>query len=60
MSTVKPTGEEIRQAVRWIGEERQADPSKKLAKLIEEACIKFDLSPMDAEFLARTIRQQPL
>jgi len=31
---------------------------KKLKALIEEACLKFNLSPMDADFLARTLREQ--
>jgi hypothetical protein len=55
MTTVQPEGEDIRRAVKWISEERVSNPQKKLSELIDEACLKFDLSPMDEEFLARTL-----
>ena len=58
MTTVVPEGEDIRRAVKWISEERTYEPQKKLSELIEEACLKFDLSPMDAEFLSRTLREK--
>lgn len=50
---ILPEGEQLRKAVRWISEERQERKDVNLAKLINEACIKFDLSPSDAEFLTR-------
>ncbi len=58
MTTVQPEGEDIRRAVKWISEERVSNPQKKLSELIDEACLKFDLSPMDAEFLFRTLREE--
>jgi len=51
MTTVQPQGEDLRKAVKWISDERQYNPQARLSKLIEEACLKFDLSPMDAEYL---------
>jgi hypothetical protein len=57
MATVEPAGEELRKAVKWISEARQDEPGKKLSKLIEEACMKFDLTPVDAEFLQRTLKE---
>lgn len=51
--SILPEGEQLRKAVRWISEERQERKEVNLAKLINEACIKFDLSPSDAEFLTR-------
>jgi len=53
--SIEPAGEEIRKATRWISEERQSDPGKPLKDLIEEASIRFDLSPLDADFLFRTL-----
>ena len=50
---VLPEGEDLRKAVKWISEERQTDPDASLAKLIQSACMKFDLSPKDAEFLGQ-------
>jgi hypothetical protein len=57
MTTIQPAGEELRKAVKWISEARQDEPGKKLSKLIEEACMKFDLSPVDAEFLQKTLKE---
>lgn len=53
-----PEGEDIRNAVKWISEEQKYNPGKKrLDQLIEEACFKFDLSPLEAEFLRRNYQK---
>ena len=41
-----------------IGEERKYNPAKSIKELTEEACLKFDLSPKDAEFLYRFILKE--
>lgn len=51
MATVMPEGEAIRKAVKWISAKREEKPDCSLNKLIDEAVIKFDLSPLDSEFL---------
>ena len=56
--TIQPKGEDLRKAVKWVSEERKYNKEKKLNALIEEACLKFNLSPMDANFLLRTLREQ--
>ena len=56
MSTVQPEGEEIRKAVKWISDERQYGAEKPLVKLIEEAGLKFNLSPADQEYLVNFFR----
>jgi len=48
-----PEGEELRRAVKWIDQKIQTDSKIKLNKLMETACIKFNLSPIDSDFLAR-------
>jgi hypothetical protein len=58
MPTIMPQGEDLRKAVKWISEERQSSSSKKLAKLVEEASVRFDLSPADGEFLFKFFREQ--
>ncbi|MGD8992210.1 MAG: hypothetical protein PVI00_12220 [Desulfobacterales bacterium] len=58
MTTVQPEGENIRNAVRWISEERKYNPEAVPSKLIEEACLKFDLSPMDAEYLGNFLKEK--
>jgi hypothetical protein len=57
MAPIMPEGEGIRKAVKWIDELRQTEPDKKLASLIHEACVKFDLSPLEAEFLQKFFKK---
>jgi hypothetical protein len=56
--TMQPHGENIRKAVKWIAAERLNNPDQPLVRLLEDACQRFDLNPMEAEFLARTIRER--
>jgi hypothetical protein len=58
MATIMPEGESIRKAVKWVDESRQSDPGKNMAGLIDEACVKFDLSPLEAEFLQKFFKKQ--
>ena len=58
MTTVQPEGEDLRKAVKWISEERKFNPEAQTAKLIEQACLKFDLSPMDAEYLSNFLKKE--
>ena len=51
MATIQPQGESVRQAVKWISSEKKEDDEKNLVKLIQEAAIRFNLSPKDEEFL---------
>jgi len=48
-----PEGEDLRKAIRWIGEH-----GEHTLKAIEEACQQFDLTPADEEFLMRHFLQQ--
>ena len=56
--SIQPKGEDLRKAVKWVSEERKFNPGKKSKTLIEEACMKFDLSPKDADFLLRYLLGQ--
>jgi hypothetical protein len=58
MTTVQPEGEDLRKAVKWISEMRQTQPAMEKAKLVEEACLKFNLSPMEAEYLTRFVKSR--
>lgn len=60
MTTVQPDSENIRRATKWLLEERKYSPETPVSKLIEEACRKFDLSPMEAEFLQRFVKDENL
>jgi len=50
--SILPEGEQLRRAVKWISDERIDNPGAGLSSLIGQACLKFDLPPKDAEFLA--------
>jgi hypothetical protein len=58
MTTIMPQGEDIRKAVKWISEERQSSPGRKLSKLVEEAAVRFNLSPAEGEYLSRFFTEQ--
>ncbi len=57
--SIQPEGEDLRKAVKWVSEERKFSPGKNLKQLVEEAGLKFDLSPKDQEFLARFVIENP-
>ena len=52
MSSIMPEGAAIRKAVQWISKMRQ-EGNNPLATLIDQACVRFNLSPKDSEFLNR-------
>lgn len=52
---IMPEGEDIRNAVKWISECRLEKKDIPLHVLLEEACVRFDLSPKKADFLRRLI-----
>ncbi len=56
--SIQPKGEDLRRAVKWVSEERKYNPDKDQKALIKEACVKFDLSPLDADFLLRKLLEQ--
>ncbi len=53
MVSIQPEGESLRGALRWISEQRKNDPAGKLFPIIEEASLRFDLSPLEADYLWR-------
>jgi hypothetical protein len=48
----------IRAAVKWIDEQLRDNPSVDRVKLVDEASRRFDLSPLDEEFLLRHIAER--
>ena len=52
MSAIVPEGAAIRKAVQWISKMRE-EGNASLATLIDKACVRFNLSPKDCEFLRR-------
>ncbi|RIK94790.1 MAG: hypothetical protein DCC71_23140 [Proteobacteria bacterium] len=56
MTGILPEGENVRRALRWIAEERRARPDAPLAKLLDEAMRRFDLTPIQCERLVELYR----
>jgi hypothetical protein len=56
--SILPEGEQLRKAIKWISAERDENPGTGLYKLIQDACLKFDLSPKDADFLMRFFTEE--
>jgi hypothetical protein len=48
----------IRQAVKWIDDQLQDNPTADRVKLLDEASRRFDLSPLDQDFLFRHIAER--
>ncbi|GFE56249.1 hypothetical protein [Geobacter sp. AOG1] len=53
MHDLLPDGEDLRRAVKWVSGNLQENPAQPVQPLVQEAIFKFDLSPLDAEFLIR-------
>ena len=49
---IQPQGEQLRNAVRWLSDNQDYSYAA-----INEATRKFDLSPLDTEFLIKTFTQ---
>ncbi len=53
MSTedIAPPGDKIRKALKWLSAAVQNEPDKSRRQLLEQAEIRFNLSPRECEFL---------
>ncbi len=58
MPTTMPEGTAVRKAVQWISKTREEGAKAPLATLIEQASIRFNLSPKDCDFLNRFFSEQ--
>jgi hypothetical protein len=55
---IQPEGDAVRNAVKYISELRKESSEFEMKKLIEQACLKFDLTPKDANFLTQFYKEQ--
>ncbi len=51
MATIQPKGEKMRQAVKWISENLKEDEKRPIYRLIQDASLRFTLSPKEENFL---------
>ncbi len=48
----------IKQAVKWLDEQLRDNPAADRLKLVDEASRRFDLTPLDADFLLRRMAER--
>ena len=56
--SILPEGEQLRRAIKWIADCRIEKPGATLFSLIEEASLKFDLTPKDQEVLTHFLTER--
>lgn len=54
---IVPGSDALKSALRWLSEQRTAEPTAPRMKLIDEAALRFDLAPTDVEFLANSWKE---
>lgn len=57
MATIVPKGENIKRALKWISDNRVDDEKKPISRLIQEAGLKFNLSPKEEAFLVNFYKE---
>ena len=50
----------IKRAVKWIEEELRANPKADRLALVDEASRRFDLTPLDTDFLFRHLAERKI
>lgn len=51
MSTIMPDSDHVQKAIKWVSMNLEETNPQPIKKLIQDAILKFDLSPNDSEFL---------
>jgi hypothetical protein len=58
MTTIMPEGDNLRKAVKWIAELRGEGTDLSDKELVEKVCLKFNLSPLEADYMVRWIKEK--
>ena len=53
MSSILPPGELVRKAAAFVAQARKADQARSLESILDEAGMRFNLTPLDSEALHR-------
>lgn len=48
----------IKQAIKWIDDQLRDNPGAERMKLVDEAGRRFDLTPLDSDFLLRHLAER--
>lgn len=55
---MQPKGDKIKNAIKWISEMKEQNPEKSMMMITDEANIKFDLNPVESEFIIKFFKEQ--
>lgn len=58
MPTIMPQSELLRRAVSYVNDAKSDSPEKTLAAILDEAAMRFNLSPLDSAALERLFSDQ--
>jgi hypothetical protein len=58
MATIQPKDEKVKEAIKWISTERSESKNTDVIRLINNATMRFDLSPKEEEFLISFYRNK--
>jgi hypothetical protein len=58
MPTIMPEGEKLRQAIKWISDCCQEEEGASIPSLIEQAAMRFNLSPKEEDYLRSFYRKK--
>jgi hypothetical protein len=50
---IQPTGETLRRAMQWLDDRAHEDANLDRARAVSDAAARFDLSPLEEDFLLR-------
>jgi hypothetical protein len=53
--SILPDGEHVRRAIRWYSDSRLIGTEQSALELVSEAARRFDLSPIEEEWMIRTL-----
>ncbi len=59
LDCVRPPGDRIRKAITWVSDAVLSQPDKSRRRLLEEAEIRFNLTPRECEFLDCNFGETP-
>lgn len=57
MAAIKPKGEKMRQAVKWISDKLKSGQNDNVLTLVTEASSKYNLSPREEDYLLSFYRK---
>lgn len=57
--SILPAGEHVRRALRWYSDSWLGDANLSSLERINEASIRFDLSPLEEEWMLRNLLDRP-